>query len=446
MNPRNGRHAVVIGASMGGLLAARALAEHFEQVTVLERDTFPDDAGENRKGVPQGLHAHGLLGQGRLILEQLFPGFTTELERQGAILGDLGGETSWFHHAGFHRHHDSGIVGLFASRPLLEAHVRRRLLALPNVRAITGVDVSGLHVVPSDGSVVGVYLRRTYENDMEALPANLVVDASGRGSRLPIWFASFDFERPREERVQVGLRYTTRVYRRRPEHVDGIKAVVKAGSLNNSRGGALLPIEGDRWILSMGGYDGDHAPADEAGMLEYARGMGAPQFASVIEQAEPVSDPITYRFPASVRRRYERLRRFPRGLLVFGDAICSFNPVYGQGMTVAVMQSLALRDELAGDANTLAQRFFRRAARIVDTPWTIVIGTDARILDIDKHNGLGNRLLGGYLDNLHTAALSDARVADAFLRVANLMAAPTVLLAPAMLWRVWRGARTARAR
>jgi len=445
MNPKQGGHAVVIGASMGGLLAARALADHFERVTLLERDHFPEDAGESRKGVPQGRHAHGLLGQGRLVLEQLFPGFTADLEQQGAARGDLAGESLWFHSAGFHCKHDSGIVGLLASRPLLEANVRRRLLAMEKVTAITGVDVVGLLAQRGVHEVRGVQLCKLGdEGAVQELAADLVVDASGRGSRLPAWLADLGVDAPREERVEVALRYTTRVYRRKFEHSDGMKAIVKAGTPANSRGGALLYIEDDRWILSMGGYAGDYAPTDDAGMLEYARGMGAPQFAQVVEHAEPLSEPLTFRYPASMRRRYEKLRHFPAGLLAFGDSICSFNPVYGQGMTVAAMESLALAAALARGRDNLARRFFKRAARIVDIPWTIVIGNDARILGIERPNGRANRMLGAYLDRLHIAATHDPNVAGAFLRVANLMAAPTALLTPAMLWRVWQGSRANR--
>jgi 2-polyprenyl-6-methoxyphenol hydroxylase-like FAD-dependent oxidoreductase len=319
--------------------------------------------------------------------------------------------------------------------------VRRRLLAYPNVRVLTGTDVTGLQLASDGRTIAGVVVRRTDAGGEDGMHADLVVDASGRGSRLPAWLDGLGFERPAEERVPVGLCYTTRLYRRDAASADGYKAVVKAGTVTNPRGGALLRIEDDRWILSMGGYDGDHAPLDEAGMLAYARGMGAPQFADVVAHAEPMSEAMAFHFPASVRRRYERVRRFPHGLLAFGDAMCTFNPVYGQGMTVAAMQALALRDALAGGAPDLARRFFRRAARIVDIPWTVVVGTDARILGIARHNGRANRLLGAYLDRLHVAARTDPGVAHAFLRVANLMAAPTVLLRPTTLWRVWHGAR-----
>jgi 2-polyprenyl-6-methoxyphenol hydroxylase-like FAD-dependent oxidoreductase len=447
MIPTQGGHAVVIGASMGGLLAARALAQRFERVTLLERDEFPAP-GEHRKGVPHGRHAHGLLGQGRIVLEQLFPGLTAELERQGAARGDLGGETLWFHSAGFHCVHDSGIVGLVVSRPLLEANVRRRLLADFRVRAITGVDVTGLVASVAKDRITAVRFRPLAGDGSgvaeQVLAADLVVDASGRGSRLPAWLAQLGYAPPRQEQVDIGMRYTTRLFRRRPEQAGGFKAIVKAGTSASPRAGALLAMEGDRWILSMGGYAGDHAPLDAAGMLAYARELGAPQFAEVLEHAEPISDPITFRYPASVRRRYEHLRRFPRGLLAFGDAICTFNPVYGQGMTVAAMQALALRAALGCGTLGLARRFFRRAARLIDIPWTMVIGNDARILDIARYNGRVNRLLGAYLDRLHVAARTDAAVAVAFLRVANLMASPASLLAPAMLWRVWRASRAAR--
>ncbi|MDL1862654.1 monooxygenase [Betaproteobacteria bacterium PRO7] len=431
-------HAIVIGASISGLLAARALADHFERVTLLERDAIPP-AGENRKGVPQGHHAHGLLAQGRISMEQLLPGLTTELEAAGAARGDLADDARWHLAGDFHCRFKSGIKGLLVSRPLLEATVRRRVLALPNVTLQPEVDVTGLTASPDSKHVTGVRLRRLCGDGEQALAADLVVDASGRGSRLPGWLSALGYAPPQEERVDIGLSYTTRVYRRAPEHAGGARAIVLAASRESRRTGALLFMEGERWILTVGGYRGDPPGAGEAALLDFARSLPAPQFAEVASQAEPLTHPKTFRYPANVRRRYERLARFPQGLLAIGDAIASFNPVYGQGMTVAALEAQALAAELACGKEGLARRFFRRAAKLVDVPWTIAVGNDARLLDIREYNGFANRLINGYLDLLHRAARTDAVLSLAFHRVANLMASPASLFAPAIVARVLLG-------
>jgi 2-polyprenyl-6-methoxyphenol hydroxylase-like FAD-dependent oxidoreductase len=208
-----------------------------------------------------------------------------------------------------------------------------------------------------------------------------------------------------------------------------------------TRGAALLAMEGDRWILTLIGMVGDRAPADDAGFLAFARSLGAPEIAALAASARPLSEFVTYRFAANVRRRYERLRRFPRGLVVTGDALASFNPIYGQGMTVASQQALALDAALReGAPDTVATRFFRRAARVIDTPWTLTVSEDLRYPQVPGPRPLPVRILHRYLAALHRASETDAVVCRAFHRVANMLAAPPSLLRPGVVARVARAA------
>ncbi|GIW52796.1 MAG: FAD-binding monooxygenase [Gemmatimonadales bacterium] len=371
-------HAIVIGASMGGLLAARALADFYQQVTLIERDAFPP-IGENRKGVPQGQHLHVLLLRGSEILEGMFPGLIADMMARGVPLLDRPEkELIWFDGGGYHArftNEDGRLGSLAVSRPLLEGYVRQRLLALPNVTAIEQCDALGL--VPSEraGRVRGVRLvRRAGGSAEEVLEADLVVDASGRGSRAPRWLEEMGYTPPEEEQVTMHVGYSTRIYRRRPEHLNGAKAVVITPQPPQlKRLGVILAQEGERWIVGLGGALGDYPPSDEEGFLAFARSLAAPEIYNVIKDAEPLSEIVTYRFKASRRRRYEKLTRFPEGFLVFGDAICSFNPIYGQGMSVAAMEALDLQHELRRGGEGLWRRFFRRAARSIDNPWQIVV-------------------------------------------------------------------------
>ena len=442
-----GQHAVVLGGSMGGLLAARILPDHFDRVSIVERDAFPPD-GEHRKGTPQARHAHGLLARGREVLEDLFPGLTDELIGRGALPGDIRLQARWFNNGGYHRKLATGLTGLLVSRPLLEACVRARLLALPAVRALDAHEVVGLTSTDDRSRVTGVRVVATADAATEeCLSADLVVDASGRGSRMPAWLQALGYPSPAEEHVRIDVSYTTRLYRRRPADLAGDFAAIISPTPPGRRAGVILAQEGDRWIVSLGGYLGEEAPTDEPGFVAFARTLPAPEIYGVIRDAEPLSEPAVYKFRASQRRRYEALARFPDGLLVFGDAICSFNPIYGQGMTVAALEALALGDGLTQGPDGLARRFFARAGALVDIPWSIAVGSDLRFPEVEGPRSAMVRFINWYMGRLQIAARHEATPALAFLRVANLLAPPPSILHPRVALGVLSGnLHTARAR
>lgn len=433
-----GRNAVVIGASMGGLLAARVLADFYATVTVVERDVFPA-AGEPRKGVPQGQQPHGLHARGRMVLEQLFPGLTETMVAQGGILLDISHDFRWFANGGFHQPTRSGLEGLLVTRPRLEAGILARVQALPNVRIIEHCDVPGLLASPDRARVTGVRLARKDGAAEELLEADLVVDATGRGSRSPAWLAALGYERPEEERVEVDMGYTSRHYRREPGQLPGLQGFAIAGAPPDGRNGVVLATERGTWSVTLAGYNGDFAPLDDAGFLAFARTMPTPELYNLIKDAEPVSAPLAYRFKANQRRHYERLARFPEGLLVFADALCSFNPVYAQGMTVAANEAIALQECLAGGANGLARRFFAAATPIIDAPWQLACGNDRELPHVQGERGAMDRFMSWYIAKLHLAAQSDAALSVTFLEVVNMMAPAPRLLHPAVALRVLAG-------
>ncbi|WP_033774789.1 FAD-dependent oxidoreductase [Salinispora pacifica] len=431
------RCAVVMGASMAGLLAARVLAEAYERVVVVDRDQVLG-VRESRRGTPHTRHAHGLHARGHLIFEELFPGLTDELRAAGVPTGDLG-EMRWYFDARELRPAHTGLLSVTALRPVLEEHVRARVTALPNVRIREHCDVLRLETNAGGERVQGIRVRDANgRGDEELIEADLVVDTTGRGSRTPSWLARLGYERPLDERMKIGLAYTTRLYRSRPEMFDGVQSINPVASPAHPRGAFFGQVGPDLCILSLTGILGDRPPTDPEGFLEFCRTLPVPEVFEAVKDAEPVDDPVCFTFPASVRRRYERLSRFPDGLLVLGDAVCSFNPVYGQGMSVAALEAMQLREHLRSPAAPEPRRFFADLARIIDVPWDISAGGDLDFPEVEGDRPLKIRVANAYLGRLRYAATRDAQVTDAFMRVAGLMDPPQALMRPGIALRVLR--------
>jgi 2-polyprenyl-6-methoxyphenol hydroxylase-like FAD-dependent oxidoreductase len=433
-----GRHAVVIGASISGLLAARALSEFYETVTVLERDTFPK-ADVPRRGVPQGDHPHGLLTGGRDVIEQFFPGWSDEIVAAGGICADYADDVAWTGFGLTLKSGPSGLNGVLASRPVLEGQLRRRLLALSNVRAVQDCTVLG--VVASDDNAAVKAVRAIIGNARheKLVLADLIVDASGRDSLSPAWLKNLGYRRPPVERIEIGIGYTTRLYRRHPTDIGGKLGVLVSASAPNWRSGRLLYHTEDCWIASVGGYLGDYVPADQQQFAAFARSLPVPDIHDVVARAEPLSDFATCRHPANVRVGYERLTRFPRNYLVIGDALCSFNPVYHQGMAVAAQEAALLRQCLREGTAELARRFFDGAADLIDPPWAMAVANDLRHPQVTGACSVTMTFLTWYIGKLYRAGRHDARLTDALLQVKNLQALPLSLLQPAIIGRVIRG-------
>jgi 2-polyprenyl-6-methoxyphenol hydroxylase-like FAD-dependent oxidoreductase len=433
------RTAVVVGASMGGLLTARVLSEVFERVLLVDRDALPDEAVA-RRGVPQGRQLHVLLARGLEVLDELFPGLSDELRTHGVPMVDLHDRVHWYNDGYRMRRAPSGLISAGMSRPLLERLVHARVAALPGVEFLTRTELVGLDATPDRRRVTGVRVRPRGGGE-HAIAADLVVDACGRASRTPAWLAELGYPAPVEERVPIDVTYVTRVYRREPHHLEGLLGALTNAVPGAPRTGIVAAREDGQIAVALSGVLGEEPPTDDRGMVEFAESLAAPQIGSLVRDASPVSDAVKMRFPASTRRRYERLRRFPAGYLVVADALCSFNPIYGQGMTVAALEALLLRRLLAGGGDDLARRFLKGAARIIDAPWSIAVGTDLRFPEVPGRRSARVRFVNAYVHRLHAAATTDPVLGAAFLRVLNLIDPPTKLLAPGILLRVLRGPR-----
>jgi 2-polyprenyl-6-methoxyphenol hydroxylase-like FAD-dependent oxidoreductase len=432
-----GDHAVVLGASMAGLLAARTLSDFFETVTVVERDALPDNAA-NRRGVPQGRHVHALLTRGAQVLEQLFPGILDELVVDGAPFFD-GRDLSKLHYdVGGHRMvHTGSVDGLSAymlTRPFLECHVRQRIRAIPNVTVLDGHDVVALISTADHRGVTGTRVVERCSGKKSSLTADLVVDATGRGARTPAWLESLGYGRPVEDHVMVHLTYASQLLRMPAGtlHEMGFLIGVVPGRLT---GMGLLGCENDTWLFTAIGMAGHDVSCSFDGMCALVMEFTPPHALAAVRAAQPLGEVARHRIPSSQWRRYDKMRRFPDGLLVTGDAICSFNPIYGQGMTVAALEALALQDCLSRGTEDLPRRFFKAAARPIRQAWRLAAGGDLALPEIGGAQPLPTRLFNGYVDRVLTAAEFDASALNQFTKVTGLVEPATRLLRPSMLWR-----------
>jgi flavin-dependent dehydrogenase len=424
------RHAVVLGAGVAGLLAARVLSERFARVTVLERDTL-DGAGP-RRGVPQARHIHGLLDRGRTSIEQLLPTFTADMAARGATVSEVLVGTRWY--AGGLRVAPTatGVTSILATRPVLESVLREHLLARPGVRVRERASARGL--LGDARRVTGVKLST--DGETSTLGTDLVVDATGRSSRAAEWLLDLGARPPHEERREVDLGYASRLYHHRPGQLGGHNAVVVATGAGG-RGGGAIRVEGDRWQITLTGMLGDHPPTDARGFADFAATLPTPDIHDLIAAGEPLEDPVPHRFRSSVRRRFDRLSA-PAGFLAVGDALCSFNPLYAQGMTVAAQQALALRDCLAADDRELPSRFYAAATECVTAAWQLASTADLAHAGVPGPRTLRTRLTNAYTARAHRAAHTDPRVARTFLRVVNLVEPPAALLRPSVAHRIIR--------
>jgi 2-polyprenyl-6-methoxyphenol hydroxylase-like FAD-dependent oxidoreductase len=437
-----GEHAVVLGASMGGLLAARVLADFFRTVTVIERDDLPDDP-VNRRGVPQGRHVHALLTRGAQILEEFFPGFLDELVAAGAPVWDDGELSKLYVSFSGHQLPRSGTIAgdakamaiYMPSRPLLECHVRRRVQALANVTIHGGHDVAELTVAADRSRVTGVRVVNRAGGAQQELAADLVVDAMGRGAHTPALLEKLGYGRPVEDHIVMHTTYVSQPLRIPPGTLQEKVSLISPAP-GRPTGAFLNGYEHDTWIFTVFGMVGHQPPRDLAGMLSFAEDYAPAHLLAAVRAGEPLGPAVEHRMPSSQWRRYDKMRRLPDGLVVCGDAICSFNPIYAQGMSVAALDAVALRDCLRRGVTDLPRRYFRAAAKAIGVAWQTGATSDLAFPEVQGRRTPSMRMTNRLLDLVLTACESDAVVATQFFKVTGLVDPPVRLLHPSFLYRV----------
>jgi 2-polyprenyl-6-methoxyphenol hydroxylase-like FAD-dependent oxidoreductase len=423
-------HAVVIGASIAGLLAAAAVSDQFDRVTILEREVLPPP-GQGRKAVPQGRHLHALLPGGLAAIEKLLPGFQAELVAGGAVRCDSMQEIRFLVSGHEITREGRSATNILASRPYIEGHLRRRALGLPNVTLIDGASVLGLVPSPDGASVAGVRLSD------RVMPCDLVVVATGRAGQLPAWLASIGFPLPAEDELTVNIRYASRHFNIPDGCLGRDKLILVGAQPGRPRGMGLFAQEDGTWLLTLFGYGPGHQPpTDDAGYLEFLASVAPGDVLAGVVRGEPLDQVATHAFPASRRRHYERLAKFPPGLVVIGDAISSFNPIYGQGMSVAALEAVALQQSFSSGEVHLSQHYFKASGKIVDIAWSLAIGSDLSLPEVAGKRSILTRLSNAWAERILKTAEHDPYVAQVFGSVTDLLAAPTVLMRPRFMWRV----------
>jgi 2-polyprenyl-6-methoxyphenol hydroxylase-like FAD-dependent oxidoreductase len=438
------KHAVVIGGSMAGMMTAQVLANHFEQVTIIERDKLPEEI-QPRKGVPQGRHPHGLLKRGEIILEQLFPGIVDELKADGAVKINFGSEVAWHSFGAWRPRFEASVDCLNCSRPMLEAALRRHIKANPRVQFIEESEVIALEANSANNRATGVWLRQRNLkiHNASLLAADLVVDASGRDSHAPKWLEELGYVAPLETVVNCQAGYATRIYQKSADfNEDWQMLMMQPLAPDQKRGILLLPLEGNKeWHVTLIGMAGDYPPIDEAGFLEFARSLPDSKAYEVLLRSEPLTPIVGFRRADNRLRHYHEMPVWLENFLVTGDAVCALNPIYGQGMTVAAIEALELDACLTEHQikqSNLTENFQKRLYKATLLPWQMATNEDRRwfpqeTVEFDPEA----RLMEQYMGQLIRTTCTNLAVMDVFLRVMHMLEAPTIFFRPDIVLQVF---------
>lgn len=415
--------ALVIGGSIGGLVAARVLADFFDHVTIVERE-IPPRGPTPRKCVPQGAHAHVLLDLGAGHLRRWFPDLVDEMVQAGAYVFDPLADAVMHHYGGWKPRGRSDMETLSCTRPFLEWHIRKYVEALPNVEFLYEHTVETLLWDTPKEHVAGVHIKGP--SGERNLYANWVVDAGGRGTRLPRWLAENGYERPHEEAVDIHLAYTSVILTMPVDYDPGCKLLAVYGRVPHRRGAFLYEVENKRWAVSLTGYLGDHAPTDEDGFRAFAKSLPVPHVEDALLRGTFHSPITQHKIPSSRWNRYDKLRRFPDGIVAIADSIASLNPLYGQGMSIAIREAAELETSLAGlrergeSLRGVSNHLQKKLAGVVEIPWLMATTLDLRYAEARGRRPFGSKTLQWMFQNVCDVTSIEPKASRIFMEVLQM--------------------------
>jgi 2-polyprenyl-6-methoxyphenol hydroxylase-like FAD-dependent oxidoreductase len=438
MTSETGTRAVVLGGSISGLFAARVLADAYDEVHIVDRDKIVG-LKTPRKTLPQSYQANGLLARGVFAMEELFPGIVQELVDYGVPKGDLSGRCRWYFQGLRLKQQTGDLPTLGVLRPELEWRIRERVQKIPNVTFVEQHDILGLVTTGDNSKVIGARVQARGEKTEKVIDADLVVDATGRGSRTPVWLEQLGYEKPHEERKKIDLVYVTQHFKLidGADPFDNDVAINPVAHAKLKRGAVFFKTNEGMLELTTYGMLGDHPPTEQTALYRWLKSLPAPDVYETLRYAHPVDAPVAFRFPTTLRRHYHKLSSFPEGLLLTGDAITTFNPVYAQGMTVSALCALTMRQHLHSGAAPVPQDYFEDLARdVVDVPWDMTNTVDLSYPGVVGERTFKVKMGNWFLKRTQIAATRDGKVTAAYFKVAGIIEKPESLMKPGMFLRI----------
>ena len=434
-NLKNAGTALVVGGSIAGMTSARVLSDLFQKVIIVERDAFPEEPGV-RKGLPQSDHIHVLMPQGAFVLERLFPGLFREMRKNGSFIIDGVRDLAFKFFGSWMPRKESGLPYFIQSRAFLDWHVHSRLETIDNIETIENADVTSLLTNSEKNQITGVVING--KDGKREIAADLVVNAAGRGSRVPRWLEELGYMRAPKSEIGLGITYASRVFEAPDVAYDWYANVIYPKAPESSRLGYLFRQEKGRWIVTLSSYFDEPAPITDESFMAFARSLEEPDIYEFLQKATPVTEIKTFKYPSARRRHYEKVRRFPAGLITLGSAVCSFNPIWGQGMTSAILQADALGDCLRryGLRSDLFRFYYKKQKKICDIPWLLAGASDFRYPEVTGKRPFGLGLVNWYNGKFFQMMANDLEAYKEFAKVIYFMQGPEALFKPSMIGKV----------
>lgn len=433
--------AIIIGGGISGKLAARVLSEFFKEVVMIERDQ-ESVRPVPRKGARQGEHLHALLHAGAHGLEELFPGITEKFYESGALKINSTKDLAWFHHGVWKLRFDGGYTTALQTRPHLEWHIEQYIKAIPNVLIYYNHNVKNYFYNIEENRITGVEVI-TANNSTKTFIADVVVDASGASSFTTNWLKQVGVDIP-QHKVEIGLSYVTQLFQL-PENCsrDWMIKLIYPNPPHEKIGGSLSKVEGDQYISTIMSYEYEinekQVLENEHGFIELSKRLPKLDIYDEIKDGTPISKTSVFRVPHIIWKRFDKVRNLPAGLLLIGDTVCRIDPVFGQGMSIAVLEAMALQKLFLKKSNNLQKTitiFHKKIAKIISVIWNMVVTEDFRYSGTSGKKPIGLKFQQWYAKQIFLLSSEDEKVYNTFIKVMNLVKPMTILMKPGILIKV----------